>query len=288
MGSPFEAGKTLVFKTKASGSKRYLNSAPGESVSKSVSLNDSMDYDKHPGTHWEVVTVKSSSGTTYRLMSLSTYPSDKIFLDSKSAASKNESVFLKNISAGGGSYWTPVLLQDGYYLLKSEQVTGPKCYMDSDPKADKDQSVWMVENFDHIGTHWMVGVDMYTIQEIEDMIKGKYHGIDMLTAYSSVEFASLDLDMMYKIWKDSKLHDYKEKGKTFSQDFAIIMKGEVAKYSYNLKIKKSRACLCGILWDKTKTKALNFTIDPFRNFILFDPRQGKEYISTYEAAFFMV
>ena len=290
MGSPFESGKTLIFKTKASGKKRYLNSAPNETErSKSVYLIGSIDYNKHPGTHWEVTTIKSpSGGTAYRLTTLSTYPSDKIFLDSKSAADKNKSVFLKNISAEGGSYWTPILLQDGSYLLKSCTISGPKCYMDASPNSDKEDSIWLAENFDHIGTHWMVGVDTYTVQEIEGMIKSKYHDIVMMTAHMSIEFTSLDFDIIYNIWKDLNLHNYEEKGKTFSQDFAIIMKGEVTKYSYNLKIKNSKACLCGILWDKTKTKALNFTIDPFGNFILFDPQQGKEYTSTFDAAFYML
>lgn len=94
--------------------------------------------------------------------------------------------------------------------------------MDSSPTSDKEESVWLAENIDHIGTHWMVGVDTYTTQEIKEVIESKYPNICIMTPHTSKEFASLDFDITYSIWKDLNVHDYKEKGKTFSQDLPLL------------------------------------------------------------------
>ena len=65
--------------------------------------------------------IKSPSGGSYGLPSDNPVnisdPSDKIFLDSKSAADKNKSVFLKNISAEGGSYCMDTYSVTGWELF---------------------------------------------------------------------------------------------------------------------------------------------------------------------------
>ena len=61
--------------------------------------------------------------------------------------------------------------------------------------------------------------------------------------------------------------------------FAVCLKAEVAKYSYKQKFPGEWGCLCGIMWGIDSQKviaAFNFTIDPFRNLILFDPVKGEK------------
>ena len=61
-------------------------------------------------------------------------------------------------------------------------------------------------------------------------------------------------------------------------DFAVCMKGEVSKYSYNQTRPTDMGSLCGIMWGRNGTidHAFNFTIDPFLNLILFEPRNGQQ------------
>ena len=65
-----------------------------------------------------------------------------------------------------------------------------------------------------------------------------------------------------------------------NNDFAVRFKAEVGKYSYNIRYPDfDMVSLCGIMWGITAARvsvAFNFTIDPFRNLILFDPVHGEQ------------
>lgn len=104
-----------------------------------------------------------------------------------SAASTKESVFLKDGSAGGDSHWTPTQLSDGSYSLQSQTPSGPKHYMNSNSASStREDSVYLVENSNPIGSHWMVGVDYYTGPEVERIIHSIYPGV-AINFYQSMD-----------------------------------------------------------------------------------------------------
>ena len=278
MGSPFDSGKTLVFKSMSTaGPKRYLNSNPYASKAKSVYLITSMDFKAHPGSHWE---CNRQSDGSYRLKTVfAQHHSDKLILDSSSAAPQNESTYLYTDSAGGGSFWSPTLLADGSYSLHSQTPSGPKRFMNANPTASQDESVYQVENSDCIGAHWMVGVDYYTGAEIERIIYDVYPGVTIKFYQSDTRYGSLDYDLLHGIWKNSELDNYQIKGQKFDyDDFAVCMKAEASKYSYNQTFPNNRGSLCGIMWGKNfagdHCYAYNFTIDPFGKLILLNAENG--------------
>ena len=247
MASPFDSGKTLVFKSMSTaGSKCYMNSYPADDRSRSVYLGESIDFTRHPGCHWE--SIKLDDGT-YHLKTVSS-SSDRRYLDSMSSASSKESVYLKNDSAGGGSHWTPTQLPDGSYSLQSQTPSGPKRFINSNPASStRENSIYLVENSDPVGTHWMVGVDYYTGAEVERIIHNVYPGVSIKFYQSDPKYGSLDYDLLHSIWEDSKLDNYHWTQHKFDcDDFAICMKGEVSKYSYNQRLPKDKGSLCGIMW----------------------------------------
>lgn len=279
MGSPFDSGKTLVFKSMSTaGSRRYLNSwAAYNTRSNAVYLEDSMDFTKHPGCHWEA--EKLDDGT-YSLKSMST-SSNRRYLDSWAASpNTGDSIYLDNDNSGGGSHWRPTQLPDDSYSLQSQSPSGPKRYLNSNPAYNnRGQSVYLVENTNSVGTHWMVGVDYYSGKEVERIIYGVYPDITIKFYQADPKYGSLDYDLLFDIWKDSGLGNYRWKANKFDcDDFAVCLKGEVAKYSYKQVRPDDKGSLCGIMWGRNArgAHAFNFTIDPFKNLILFEPQNGKQ------------
>ena len=291
MGSPFDSGKTLVFKAMSTaGSKRYLDSNPNEPEMTSVYLISSMDFNAHSGTHWE---CNRQSDGSYRLRTLSTQEgSNRRILDSSSRVAKNQSTYLAPDSAGRGSHWTPTLLADGSYSLQSQTPSGPNRFMCADPTAYIEDSVYQVDNNDSIGTHWMVGVDYYTRTEVSRIIQDVYPGVAINFYQSDENYGSLDYDLLRGIWNDSGLRDYRWTAEKFDcDDFAVCMKAAVSKYSYNQSRPADKGSLCGIMWGRNRegAHAYNFTIDPFGNLILLEPQNGQQIAhNEYDPYFCMV
>ena len=154
--------------------------------------------------------------------------------------------------------------------------------MNSNPASNtREDSVYLVENSDPIGTHWTVGVDYYTGTEVERIIHGVYPGVVINFYQSDLNYGSLQLDynLLYDIWDISKLGDYRWTQHKFDcDDFAVCLKGEVSKYSYNQRLPDDKGSLCGIMWERNArgAHAFNFTIDPFENLILFEPQNGQQ------------
>ena len=277
MGSPFDSGKTLVFKSMSTaGPKHYIDSSPDASQARSVYLSASIRFNVYPGTHWECSKQRDGS---YRLKTVSAQgSSDKRILDSSSANPQNVSTYLNTDSAGGGSFWTPTLLADGSYSLQSQTPSGPKRFMCANPTASQEESVYLVENSDSIEAHWMVGVDYYTSAEVERIINEVYPSATINFYQSDARHGSLYYGLLNDIWKSSELDKYQRKGEKFDcDDFAVCMKAEVSKYSYNETFPDNRDCLCGIMWGKNSAgehHAYNFTIDPFGELILLEPQNG--------------
>ena len=278
MGSPFDSGKTIVFKSMSTaGSKRYIDSNPDASKSGSVYLIESMDFGRHPGAHW---TPSRQADGSYRLQTVSTHGgSNKRYLDSSSAATTNESVYLKDDSAGGGSKWTPTRLADGSYSMESQTTSGPKRFMSGNPTASTAASVTQVENSNSVGAHWMVGVDYYTGAEVERIIHAVYPGVAINFYQADPKYGSLDYDLLRGIWNDSGLGNYRWTEHKFDcDDFAVCLKAEASKHSYNQSLPDDKGSLCGIMWGRNArgAHAFNFTIDPFENLILFEPQDGRD------------
>ena len=124
----------------------------------------------------------------------------------------------------------------------------------------------------------MVGVDHFTGQEVENVIHGIYPGVAITYYKSDPHFGTLDYNLLRGIWDRSGLGSYQWKEHKFDcDDFAVIMKGEVAKYSYNQSKPDDKGSLCGIMWGRNARghHAYNFTIDPFGELILFEPQNGQ-------------
>ena len=276
--SPFDSGRTLVFKTMSTeGSKPYLNCSPAAPKSTSAFMGESIGFNRCPGTHWQC--TKQPDGT-YQLQTLST-SANKRYLDSSSSAPSDESVYLVETSTGKpGSSWVPTLLPDGSYTLAS-QTSGSKHNLTCNLTASKKDSIYLSSDTGPVGTHWKVGVDYYTQSQVQDIIHGVYTSAT-ITSYLSLligKYGSLDFDLLHDIWRESKLSDYVQTSKKFDNDsFAICLKGEVAKYSYRQRFPDNMASLCGIMWgvNGAFVTAFNFTIDPFGNLILFDPVKGEQ------------
>ena len=277
MTYPFDTNKTLVFKSmaKPEASKHYLNSSPGASKAESVYLSDSIDFTRNPGCHWKH--VQQSDGT-YRLLTYPWSEKSKCFLDASLVAPADESVYLADSSAGRGSYWIPnKVSDDDTFSLNSIH------YMDSNPTASKENSVYLTDSSEPIGTHWKVGVDYYNDTEVEDIIHEVYPSA-VVNKYEAGElYGSLDVNLLYGIWKDARVGDHKFKHWKFNlDDYALCLKAAVANYSYNQKLPNNYGSLCGIIWGRyeahgtSRIHAFNFTIDPFKNPIFFDPEIGKQ------------
>ena len=276
MESPFDSGKTLVFMTKSTaGSNPYLNSSPSESKDKSVYMSSSIDFGDHPGCHWECIKLDDGS---YRLKTVSD-STDNRYLDSSGAAPSTETVYLKDDSAGGGSHWIPTPLSDGSYSLQSQTTCGTKRFMSCNPEANKQDMVYLVENSDPIAAHWMVGVDYYTGPEIERIFNRTFPCVPIKFYQSDYHYGSLDYNLLHGIWNDSMLANYQWTAEKFDcDDFAVCMKAEVSKYSYNQSRPTDKGSLCGIIWGRNDrgAHAFNFTIDPFGNLILLEPQNGMQ------------
>ena len=229
MGSPFDSGKALVFKSMSTtGSKHYLKSDPSQPHVTSVFLADSLEFDSW--YYWE--SNKQTDGA-YHLSILST--ADKCFyLNSSSANPLNASVFLSSANTSGdGSFWTPTQVADGAYIMKSHTSSGPKCFMNADPSAALANSVYLVDESGSVETQWLVGVDSFTGKEVESIICKVYPDIFIKFYQANPTYTSLlDYNLLLAIWKDSGLGAYHwSKEKFDCDDFAICLKGEVAKYS---------------------------------------------------------
>ena len=275
MERPFESGKTLVLKTKsAAGSNHYLNSSPSESKDKSVYMSSSIDFGDHPGCHWECIKLHDG---IYRLRTVSDSTKNR-YLDSSDAAPSTKTVYLADDNTGSGSHWKTTQHCDGSYSLQSQTTCGTKRFMSCNPEADKQCMVYLAENSDLIATRWMVGVDYYTGPEIERIFTRTFPCVPIKFYQSDHHYGSLDYNLLHGIWNDSTLANYQWKEEKFDyDDFAVCMKAEVSKYSYNQSQPTNKGSLCGIIWGRNDkgTHAFNFTIDPFENLILFEPRTGK-------------
>ena len=287
MLSPFDLGKTLIFKSMGHGGPLYLSSSPATGE---VNLAYSTDYTSNMGTHYEA--NKLSDGT-YSLKTLCTSGS-KRYVDSLSAApSHAQMVFLsEDIDGKIGTHWRPEKQGDGTYALVSmSKATSDDHdrYLDSWPASHTPVNVYLSVSADpgvNIGTHWKVGVDSYTGAEIQNILNTTYPNSRLSLTRADALFHPMDYATLKKIWDGSGLSGLKWKSEMFDcDDFAICFKAAVAKWYYNETepAQKPMASLCGIIWASRPrvAHAYNFTVDPFGQLILFEPQNGAT-IPTYD------
>lgn len=280
MQSPFDSGKTLIFKTMALGGVRYLNSSPATSE---VNLANSTSYISNMGTHYEV--TKMSDGS-YTLKTLST-SGPKRYVDSlPGAPSRDQMVFLSQAVDGKhGTHWKPELQVDGLYTLRSMSIAASADrYLDSWPRSPTPANVYLssVGHFFSVGSHWNVGVDSYTTAEVVKIVDAYHSGLKKVVYKSDSFYHPMEYSTLKEIWDSSGLSGFRYKKDKFdSDDFAVCFKAAVAQWCYkeSAQAPKAMSCLCGILW-ATKPgdveHQFNFSVDPFGAVVLFDPQNGQK------------
>ena len=267
MASPFDSGKTLVFKAFASkpGDRCYLDAWPLARTT--VYLSKSLDFVTNMGCHWEVKRVADGA---YTLKTMSAGNDKPCYLSSGSGTPD-----LSNNPGDVNCHWRFSQLMNGSYTLQSVSTNR---YLDSRPEDGK-------VFFQHpaaavtIGS-WEVGVDFYTGQEVKNIINQTYPSLKV-QYYADLHYMALDMEDLRGIWDESKLdqskwNSYRWKHERFDcDDFAVCLKAQVAKYSYNQSVGKGGS-LCGIIWGENNSSAhaFNFTVDRFGKLILFEPQTG--------------
>ena len=270
--SPFDSGKTLVFKAFAAkpGDKCYLDAWALTRNRTTVYLSKSLDFVTNMGCHWEVKKVADGSGA-YTLKTMSAGNDKPCYLADLGGRSPD----LSNNPGDVNCHWRFSQLMNGSYTLQSASTDQ---WLDSRPE---DGTVF----FQHFAAavtigSWKVGVDFYTGQEVKSIINQTYPSLNV-QYYADLHYMALDMEDIHAIWNESKLDQskwdsYRWKHERFDcDDFAICLKAQVAKYSYNQSVGKGGS-LCGIVWGENNKSAhaFNFTVDRFGKLILFEPQTG--------------
>ena len=276
MENPFEKGRSIVFQSKSASTKRYMNSTPGgadHDRSISVYMDESVNFRFNPGCYWQIIPLDDNK---VRLKTLST-SSDKRILDSSGGANRSISVYLADDSAGTGSHWTPIQHSDGTYSMRSDTPSGTVRILKANPSGAKHESVYLVTS-DDLTTHWNVGLSYYSGKEVEEAIFAAYPTTAIVTYIEEDKnYGSLDYNSLKRMWDESWLPNHRLIEDKFNDtDPAVCFKAHVAKHSHNANMPDDKGSLCGITWARIngKLRALNFTIGPFKELIILDPRNG--------------
>ena len=271
--SPFKTGHGIVLQTYQY-SNKYLDSDVNTRVkSQSVFLSDT----KGAGSYWDIVAL---SDKTIRLR-LVVARVQKSFLDSSGGTTPDIAVYLADQHAGDGSHWLPTKNYgdlDEYYTFKSDTPSGSNRFLCGNPTASKDVSVYLVKDDKALNTRWVVLLTHYTGDSVQTVISAAYPSVPISSCKPNATYGSLEYDRLHSIWKDTTLGD--NQMTPIANDFAVCLKAEIYKHSYDSDSPwpNDEGSLCGIMWGSIGGKmcALNFTIDPFQNIIIFDPQNGQK------------
>lgn len=126
----------------------------------------------------------------------------------------------------------------------------------------------------------MASQKSYTATEIREIINKTWPHLTVAFYEADLHYMPMDMQQLHSVWVNSKLGNFNwTKEKFDCDDFAVCLKAEMAKYSYSQQAAGGRGgSLCGIMWGakSNAAHAFNFTIDPLKNVILFEPQNGKE------------
>ena len=264
--SPFKTGLGIVLQVYES--NQYLDADVLTKVkSKSIFISET----KSIGSYWDVIVL---SNHRIRLRAVSPRTNER-FLDSSGGAPRNTQVYLWDQTSGGGSHWLPYRFPGGDYSFKCDTPSGKGRYLCADPTASKENSVYLAETAD---THWSILLTHYTGDSVQSIISAVYPSVPISSCEPSATYGSLEYDRLHSIWKDTQLGDNQITPR--ASDFAVCLKAEVYKHSYDSDSPRpnDKGSLCGIMWGSIGGKmcALNFSIDPFQNLILFDSQNGQK------------
>ena len=276
MVSPFKTGNGVALQTAVSTADTayYLDSSTSAGKIVSVYLSDSRDFETHPGCYWDLNVL---SNNRIRLIAAQTGIL-RYALDSSAGAERDFMVYLGEApTAGAGSHWLPTRLDDDTYSVKCDSPSGLKQFLCADPSSSKKDSVYLVQTSTSPDTHWNILLTHYTRESMQSIICAVYPSVPISSCETNGKYGSLEYDRLHGIWKDTQLGDNQ-----ITPDLAVYLKAEVYKHSSNSNSPwpNDKGSLCGIIWGSIggKTRALNFTIDPFQNLILFDPQNGQKIV----------
>ena len=267
--SPFKTGHGIVLQVYES--NHYLDSDVNTEVKRqSVFINDT----KGTGSYWDVIVL---SNHRIRLRAVVSRVK-KRFLDSSGGAPRNYQVYLGHQEAGDGSHWLPYRFPGSDYSFKCDTPSGKGRYLCADPTASKENSIYLAETNVTADTHWNILLTHYTGDSVQIIISAVYPSVPISSCEPNATHGSLEYDRLHSIWKDIQLDDNQITPR--ANDFAVCLKAEVYKHSYDSDSPwpNDKGSLCGIMWGSIGGKmcALNFTIDPFQNIILFDSQNGQK------------
>ena len=268
--SPFKTGHGIVLQSNGS-SRKYLNSNLNtEVLSKSIYLSDTQGL----GSFWDIIVLPNNK-IRLRLMIGRT---QKRFLDSSGAAPTYKAVYLGYQSAGDGSHWLPTKYLGDYYTFKCDSPSGHNRFLCANPTAVLENSVYLEQTSESPNTRWTVWLTHYTGDSVQGVISAAYPSVPISSCELNGTYGSLEYDRLYSIWKDTQLGD--NQMTPHANDFAVCLKAEVYNHSHDSDSPwpNDKGSLCGIMWGSIGEKmcALNFTIDPFQNIIIFDPQNGQK------------
>ena len=284
MVSPFKTGNGIalnsaVYTPPPAEDTWFLDSSPTAEKSASAYLSYNVDFKKNPGCYWEVTAIGVGR---VRLKTQAT-GTDRRYLDSSGAAPKSDSVYLTNQMGSAGSEWLPTLLPEygTGYTFKSNTPSGTKRYLYAAPLAKKEESVILHEKETietHVQTHWYIFLTHCTGESVQSYICAVYPSVPISSCEPNATYESLEYDRLHSIWKDTALGT--NQTTPIANDCAVCLKAEVYKHSYDSDSpwQNYKGSLCGIMWGSIGEKmcALNFTIDPSQNVILFDSQNGEK------------
>ena len=266
--SPFKTGQGLILQ--AYKSNQYLDSNVNAVKSKSVFLNDNIG----PGSHWEVIVIPFGR-ICFRTVTTSV---KKHLIDSSAAADRNVAVYLGDEESGAGSHWSPYRFSGIDYSFKCDSPSGKRQYLCYDPTASQEDSVYLEESNATANAHWNILVTHYIGDSVHTIISAAYPSVPISSCEPNSTYGSLEYDRLHSIWKDTQLGD--NQMTPIANNFTVCLKAEVYKHSYDSDSPwpNDKGSICGIMWGSIGGKmcALNFTIDPFQNLILFDSQNGQK------------
>jgi len=129
-----------------------------------------------------------------------------------------------------------------HFSVRIQAVTGVTFTVIPTMEIGEIASTWLkiVQVLNLIGR---LGVDYFTGWEMENIVQGPYPGIVITYYKSDPSFSTLDYNPLRGIWDRSGLGNYNWIDHKFDcDDFAVIMKGEVA---YNQSSPDDKGNLCG-------------------------------------------
>lgn len=283
---PFVTGKPVIFTclwTDQSYAHRYLD---GNTYNCGVWMAPSTDSQIYSGTRWRPIPLEGRNEYAFECLGAHRNPSC-VYLDGNTYTGRVALAPSTDIENYSGTHWRVVFLstpgQVGVFGLEclGTHKNPNWVYL----KGYPDGGVGLVPAIGdrQSGTRWAVSLcrPEYLPDSIKKVIKKHYPNLpDSSISFYVLDgrlYYPLDLTKLWNIWRDSGVGTTRFDAQAYdSADYAMALKAEVAKWSYQ-NAESRYAYLCGIMYGrKGSTRyAFNFTLGHDRKLVLFDPRNGE-------------